>query len=188
MDTNFLNNGMETLNNISKLAANVSAKKEQKADENMTNQPHSQTVEVKVGDTDGRKPVVLKEKTETHIHKVFPDNRELNEKECEIEKIRLANEHELQMRELDYRIRTEEEYRKERREREEYARRERERRQASERRFWRVVGIGAGCAAVAGLGYAAYTLYTDSRRSRNHGISLGKPEAVTLAAGEGTVE
>ena len=185
MDANTINAGMETLNNISKFAANISAKNNQKTDEkkeeNMNNQPHSQTVEVKVGETgEVRKPLILKEKSETHIHKVFPDNRELNERECEIEKIRLNNEHELKMRELDFRIEQENALREERREKEEYARKEREKKQEAERKLRRRVLIGAGAVALAGLGFTAYDIYTGARRSKINRVSLQQPEGVTI--------
>lgn len=194
MDANFLNNGMETLNNISKLAANVSAKTQnkqaqpEKKDENM-NQPHNQTVEVKVGETgDIRKPLILKEKTEQHIHKVFPDNRELNDRECEIEKLRLTQEHELKMKELEFRMKQEEQLRAERKEREEYARQEAARRREADRKFARRIGIGLGCAAVVGLGLAAYDIYSGNRRAANNRVALGQPAGISLTAEEGSVQ
>ena len=69
MDSDFINKGMETMSNLSKLAANVTSKntapKEEKKED--MNQPHNQTVEVKVGDPgENRKPMILKEKNETH--------------------------------------------------------------------------------------------------------------------------
>lgn len=192
MDTEFSGKVLDTVNNMSKLAANISAKTaaktEEKKDENM-NQPHNQTVEVKVGETgEVRKPMILKEKTETHIHKVFPDNRELNEKECELEKLRLNNEHELKMKELEFRMRQEEEARIERKEREEYARREREKRQQSDKKFFRFLGWGIVGAGVIGAGFAAYDYYTHSRCAANNRRALGEPGAVQLKPEEGKVE
>ena len=196
MDTDFIGKVMDTVSNTSKLAANLSEKTkapkqqvEQSSSEN--NQPHNQTVEVKVGETDQKRPMILKEKKETHIHKVFPDNRELNERECEIEKIRLTNEHELKMKELEFRIEQEQALRAERREREEYARREYERKREKEEKFNHRMGIGLGCLGLAGFGYAAYTLYTDSRRAKGHRVALGKPGSAQVNASvevEGTVE
>lgn len=177
MDTEFVGKCIDMASNVSKLASTVAIKKEnkqmEKQEEANMSQPHNQTVEVKVGNSDeAKKPVILKEKTETHIHKVFPDNRELNEKECEIEKIRLENEHELKMKELEFRIQQEEENRRERREREEYARREREKRQESDKKFFRRMGIGLGVGAVVLAGIAAYDIYTDPRRAEHNKISL----------------
>lgn len=191
MDSDFINKGMETVSNLSKLAANVTAKttanKEEKKED--MNQPHNQTVEVKVGDpAENRKPVILKEKNETHIHKVFPDNRELNQMECEIEKIRLMNEHELKMRELQFRIDQENALRAERKEREEYARKERERRQEKDQKFFRRVGFVAAGVAIAGLGYTAYSLYTGPRDSKGNGIHIHKESHLKITDGEGTVE
>ena len=166
MDTDFIGKCVDMASNVSKLAANVTAPKanapkpaEKTEDSNM-NQPHNQTVEVKVGNPEeNRKPVILKEKTETHIHKVFPDNRELNEKECEIE----------------------------RREREEYARKERERRRESDKKFFRRMGIGIGIGATALVGFAVYDYYTHSRNSQRYKLSSGQPGGEPVTA-EGTVQ
>lgn len=184
MDTEFVGKCLDMANNVSKLANTVANKKEtkqmEKQEEQAMSNPHNQTVEVKVGNPDeAKKPIIVKEKTEQHIHKVFPDNRELTENECEIEKLRLENEHELKMKELEFRIQQEEENRRERREREEYARRERERRQESDKKFFRRMGIGIGVGAVALVGLAAYDIYTDPRRVKGNGIHLRIGKGVT---------
>lgn len=191
-NTAFLNNGMETLKNISKLAENISSNKnpvKQEKKEDNTNQPHNQMVEVKVGNPEeNRKPMILKEKNETHIHKTFPDDRALSEAECEIEKIRLTNDHELKMKELEFRIAQETAAREDRKEREEYARKERERRQEQDKKFFRRLGWIAGGVAVVGLGCAAYDIYTSSRGIKKPGISIHKSSELHLTADEGKVE
>lgn len=193
MDQDNLNKVMEIASNASKVAANLTngskhQPQEKKVQENM-NQPHTQTVEVKVGEQgNSQKPMILKEKSETHIHKTFPDNRELNEKECEIEKLRLQNEHELKMKELEFRMRQEEENRRERKERIEYERKEAERRREKDRKFMRRLGIGAAVLAVAGVGISAFDIYTNSRNPAGKRVAVGEPQAVTLAPEEGSVK
>lgn len=190
MDSDFLGKVMDTVNNTSKLAVNLTAKTgnpkpEEKKEENM-NQPHNQTVEVKVGDQgENRKPIILKEKNETHVHHVFPENRELSANECEVRKMELEYQHERDMLELKSRIQMEEELRAERREHEEYARKEREIRRERDRKFARRLGICTGVIAVGCIGYTAYCIYTDSRRTQNNRVALGEQAAVTA---EGTVQ
>ena len=187
MDNEFVNNTMGAVNGIVKIAANLSDKmpstqKETKPSE-PSNNPHNQTVEVKVGETE-RKPLVLKEKTETNVYHVFPDSRELSDKECELYREMYQGEHEMDMAELNFRIQQEEEARKERKEREEYARKERERRR--KRDNWIAAGfgvVGLGC-----LGYTAYALYTDSRRAKSNGMALGEQQTIQLTAAEGSVK
>lgn len=197
MDTEFVGKCIDMASNVSKLASTVATKKEtkqmEKQDELGMVQPHNQTVEVKVGNPEeAKKPVILKEKTETHIHKVFPDNRELTEKECELEKVRLQNEHDLKMKELEFKIKTEENNRLDRKEREDYARREHEKRQERERKFSRRLGIGVGIGAVALLGLAVYDICTDPRRAEHNKFSIRITKGVNPAPApvetEGKVE
>lgn len=189
IDQSTINNGMETMKNLTKLAANVTNPKpphqpQEKKQENM-NQPHTQTVEVKVGEqTPASKPTIIKEKSETHVHKVFPDQRELSERECAVRELELKNEHEFKMKELEFRMIQEEQNRKERREREEYDRKERERRREREKRFSRNMCIGLGVAGAVALGCAALDLYTNSGHFKSGRLALPKQSAVP---GEGNV-
>lgn len=182
MDASMLSSGLETISNVSKIIASTTA---QKMPETKTfqsyregeklDQPHNQTVEVKVGSEPQQKPIVLHEKKETHIHKPFPEGRELSERECEVEKLRLQLEAEAKKDELNFRMAKDDAYRKERRELEEQQRRDRERREAETRKSNRRFLIGAGilCGIAAGLG--AYAIYTDSRRTYSSGLALPKP-------------
>lgn len=198
IDMNMLSKGVETVMNISKVASNLSEKKTVVTEEprylkegdTATNQPHTQTVEVKVGEAVSQpaKPYVLKEKHETHIHKAFPEGRELSERECEVEKLRLEYEQEFRLKELNHRIEQETIERNERREREEYARKELERRREENRRFSRNATIVAGIFGTALLGGLGYSIYRDSRNDRISRYSLPKPAGAVTLNGEGTVK
>lgn len=202
MDMNVVSKSIDTVNNFSKMAANLSNMKvhdkppvQVHKDENSTNQPHSQTVEVKVGNEQSQKPVIVHEKKETHIHKPFPDTRELNERECDVEKLRLqleydakSKESDYKMKELEFRMHQEEVAREERREKEEYARRERERKREEDKKYFRRFLIGAGIIGTVGLGAAAYYIYTDSRKPSSHRVALPAPETCNGQAAEGSVK
>jgi hypothetical protein len=185
MDANVFGKALDAVNTMGKVAANLTENKKQSAPQNNppkqdktnTNQPHTQTVEVKVGDPDRKeKPVVVHEKNETHVHKAYPDGRALSKDECEVEKIRINTAHENNKEEREYQLTLERERRAERREREEYERGERERRLAekkkSDRRFWTIFGIFAA-ASMVGIGYC---LYTDYRTSRAAGLPVPEPK------------
>jgi len=208
IDSNTISNGVEAAKNLTKLAANLTnnrpqqPKPQQEKKTETTNQPHSQTVEVKVGETGGQaqKPVIIKEKSETHVHKTFPDNRELNERECEVEILRLKQEHELKMKELDFRMNIEEhnrmleeQNRKERKEREERDRKEREERRQRERKTTRRILIGCGvfmgATTIAALGYDWYSRTRGIGAPRlAGGRAAGTTEAVQLNPGDATIK
>ena len=199
MDQNFINNGMEILKNTTTLAAKVATagnngNQQQKKPDNL-NQAHNQTVEVKLGEpsADYHKPIVLHEKKETHIHKPFPEGRALSDQECEIEKLRLENEHELKMKELNFRIQQEDYARIERKEREDRERKEREARRERERKFNRRLGIGFAAIGVVGLGAIGWDLYTNSRRNAGGRMALREPAGngagtISLTPDEGSVK
>lgn len=178
LDANVFGKALDTVNTVGKIAANLTDKKNQpmnpppqKKDTTNTNQPHTQTVEVKVGDTDSKqKPYVLQEKKETHVHKSYPDGRALSKDECEVEKMRIQVAHENAKEEREYNLLMEENRRKERKEREDYERRVAERRREdqkkSDRRF-RILGytlIGIGLVG------AGYCIYSDIRAARAAGL------------------
>lgn len=193
LNTNTLNNLAETAKNVSRIANNLTEKPKQNPPEKKTenmNQPHTQTVEVKVGEqAPASKPTIIKEKSETHVHKVFPDNRELNDRECAVRELELKQDHEYKMKELEYRMMLEEQNRKERKEREEYDRKERERRREKDRKFARNSCIFMGTVGAVALGFAAYDLYTSSRGAQNRKLALGEPKVeIKLNPDEGSVE
>lgn len=189
LDPNIINKGVETMKNISKVAANLTDNKPQKPAEQkpeQMNQPHTQTVEVKVGETTPQqKPTIIKEKSETHVHKVFPDQRELSERECAVRELELKFDHELKMREQALREEIEMQNLKDRREREEYERKERERRRERDRKSTRNFCIFLGAMGVAAMGFAAYDFYTGSRNAPRIKLALRSDNPVET---EGTVE
>ena len=192
--------GLETVANVTKMAANISGNAKPRNDrkpehkpepknETKDNQLHNQTVEVKVGGDEKQKP-------ETHIHKIYPDNRELSHEECELERMRIQLEYEekdkqrkhiLLVREMDYKERMEREAR-EKDEREKL-----EKKLAKKRRLYYLIGGGIG---VAVLGLAAYGIYTDNRDSQSNGNTSGslltegteKKKYTDVIESEGSVE
>lgn len=190
MDANMIGTGLEMLNNMSKVAANVSSKqpekKSYKEGDNL-NQPHNQTVEVKVGQDQPNKPVIVHEKKETHVHKPFPEGRELSERECEVEKLRLQLEYDAKKDDLTYRVQMEETRRKERREADEYARKERERRHEENRKATRKLWIAAGIGFAGLVGLAAYNIYTSSRIPGGSGFSVCQPKKMTTLPEASTI-
>ena len=197
VDTNMVSNGLEILNNLSKVTANVTSPRtpERKTyrEGDKLDQPHNQTVEVKVGNPDqpAQKPMVVHEKKETHIHKPFPEGRELSERECEVEKLRLQLEYDAKKDDLAYRCQMEEARRKERREKDEIERKERERRYEESRKSSRRFYVFAGAALAGVLGLAAYGIYSDSRRSNCSRLPVQQQPGIanpTAIEAEGTVK
>ena len=187
MDASMLLTGLEAINNVTKIADRVSKPVEKKTyrEGDSTNQPHSQTVEVKVGSEQANKPVVVHEKKETHIHKPFPEGRELSERECEVEKMRLQLEADDKKEERELIRWREEEYRRERKEREERDRKERERRREDENRFNRRFAIGACVVGAVAVGCLAYSFYSDFRNPSGGRLAVPAQKAIEA---EGTVK
>lgn len=197
MDSKMISKGLEAFNNATRLAANITTPKSEERKTNQSyregdklDQPHNQTVEVKVGSEQQTKPVIVHEKKETHVHKPYPDGRELSEKECDVERLRISSAHEEVMAELEFRRWQAEQDRKDRKEREERARRDRETREARDKKFGRRLLIGSGICAAIGLGLYAYDRYTYSRRVGSSRLAIPAPKA-ELSIGveaEGSVE
>ncbi len=192
LDSNAVNNGIQTMKNLTQVAANLTKEhkpQQEKPKQENTNQPHTQTVEVKVGEqTPASKPIIVKEKPETHVHKYFPDNRELSDRECGVREMELKQEHEYKMRELDHRIMLDAQARQDRKEREERAEKDRERRRERDRRAMRNICIGVGAVCVVAAGVAAYNLYTDSRGTGGRRLFIPASHKVTPIQAEGEVK
>ena len=188
MDTNGLQKVVELGLNASKVAANLSEVAKQR-DKNpqpnnppkkeSTNQPHNQTVEVKVGELTGNNqmPKIIKEKTEEHIHKHYPDNREMSKDECELEKYRIEMEFKEKEADRQFRALMAKYDRDERREREEYARKQDELRKQEAKKQRRTNRIIGGVLVGLGLGLTGYCVYTDIRANRGDGLALQAPSA-----------
>lgn len=185
LDSNAINKGLEIAKNLSQVSANLTKPQpkpqpEKPKQENL-NQPHTQTVEVKVGEqTPNPKPVVVKEKTETHVHNHFPENRELNDKECAVRELELKQDHEYKLKELEYRARCDEEDRKERREREARAEKERQRREERNRKASRRAAFCLGTFGVLAVGAFAYGVYSDYRNAKNSRLALPEQKVIPV--------
>lgn len=156
-----------------------------------TNQQHQQTVEVHVGSDQKEmpKPVIVREKPETHIHKHFPDNRALTPEECKLEETRLQYEYTDKERERIFRQKMEERDRADRKEREEYERRERIRKEEERRQQRKIRNMVCGGIGAALLGLTAYYCYTDSRNRAGRGdYPKIEGSAVKPVQAEGKVE
>ena len=195
IDAAMVSNGLELINNLSKVTANVTTPKapDQKTyrEGDKFDQPHSQTVEVKVGNPDqtAPKPVVVHEKKETHIHKPFPEGRQLTTEECEVEKLRIQLEYEAKKDNLAYLAKMDEERNKARREREAEERKERERRREENKKSNRKLLIFGGAVLAGLVGVTAYGIYTDSRRSCGSRLALQQPSTqVNAIPVEGSVK
>lgn len=192
IDSSAIMNVLETSANVSKIISHMTTEK--KAEEkkennptetNSTNQPHTQMVEVKVGNDSekDKQPVILKEKHETHVHKPYPEGRALSKDECEVEKLRITTAQAEAREAREYNLVMEERARKERKERDDYARQENERRREERRKRERRGLIYGSIFAASCLGIAGYCLYTDYRSSRAAGLSVQKPAKVIKAEG-----
>ena len=194
LDSNAVNNGIQMMKNVTQVAANLTKEHkppQEKPKQETTNQPHTQTVEVKVGDQGNTpKPIIVKEKPETHVHKYFPDNRELSDRECDVREMELKQDHEYKMAELHFRMDMEAQARADRKEREARAEKERERRRERDRRAMRNICIGVGAVCVVAAGVAAYNLYTDSRGVGGRRLFIPAPaqDKVTPVPAEGEVK
>ena len=187
IDSNTISNGVQMAKNLTQVAANLTKGNpkppQEKPKQETTNQPHTQTVEVKVGDQGGtQKPVIIKEKPETHVHKHFPDNRELSDRECAVRELELKMDDAYRTKELEWRIRLEEEARRDRKEREEREAKERERRQEKARKSRRRAAIAMGAVGVVTVGALAYCLYTDSRNPGGKRLFIPAPKVTITAA------
>jgi cation transport ATPase len=129
------------------------------------------------------------EKKETHVHKPYPDSRNLTEEECKVETLRIQAAHEEAMAEIEYRRWLEDENRKERREREEQLRKERERKAEENKKSNKKLAIFAGAFCAGLLGLTAYGIYTDSRRPSTRRLAFLPAQNVTTPIStEGSVE
>lgn len=195
INSEVIGKAFDTVNTLGKIAANVTNpnKSQQqnapKPEKSNTNQPHTQTVEVKVGDPDRKdKPVVVHEKKETHVHRTYPEGRNLTKDECEVEKIRIAASQENAREERAYNLEMEERARKERRERLEYERQQDDRRREERkksRRNARILGYTLLGISVVGIGYC---IYTDYRASRTPGLPVPEQEIKKPIKVAGTVK
>ena len=187
----------DTLGDAMKLAANLSeaTKKENKMDhitDNSTTQTQTnpnQTVQIQIADPNQpkpeKKPVIIREKPETHIHKEFPDDRALTDKECELALAKAKMNHELEIMRMDKKAYADELNRRDRLEREARELKEREERRKKQEKRQKIGAIIAGIFGVAAAAAVGYGIYSDNRNQR-----AGMANATTTPPipGEGNVE
>lgn len=200
-----LQKGIEFAANLSKFAANVTNPPQATPqatykEGDSTSQAHNQTVEVKLANPEAeKKPMVFKEKNETHIHKYFPDNRNLTAEECELRKFEIQLEYDEKDKAREFAIlmddrRREDEAKAAERDRirEEKERKDREEREAHNRKWAKRALICGAIIGGVGLVDAGYRYYTDSRRPFTPHIPGGMPGAQIkipdVIKGEGKVK
>jgi len=202
VDGNMLQKGLETMANVTKIASNVTEKKKNEWKEprnennnfrggNTTQQPHNQTVEVKV--EAGNKDVAPeKQKPETHIHKVFPDNRPLTPEECKLEELWIKLEQQNKEEDRKYRMMVEERAYRDRKEQLEYERKEREeekKQMAKRRKVCYIIGGSIGVALLVLIAADWYSSDRNSQAGRNSVQSLpASTESNVNIQAEGSVE
>ena len=190
-----VNKVTNTLGDAIKLAANLSdSAKEKKEMSYITDDSNStqttnpnQQVQIHIGDQDKKKeePVVIHEKPETHIHKEFPDERALTDKECELALAKAKMENDYKNRELEYRQYKEDLDRRDRLNNEALKRKDKEEQRAKNERKEKIAGIVCailGVLTTAGIGYA---IYSDCHNQR---LGTSSPKIDIAINGEGNVE
>ena len=166
----------ETLGDAVKLAANLSevTKKENKmqhiSDDSNNNQSNpNQTVQIQIADQNTKDipPKIIHHKPETHVHKEFPDNRALTDKECELSLEKAKMENTLKMKEMEFNSYRADQDRRDRLAREELDRKEKEARRLKEERKWKIKAIVGGIFGVVSAALVGYGIFTDYNSKRN---------------------
>lgn len=178
---------MDTLGDSVKLAANLTEVTKMggliPSDNSNNNESNpSQTVQIQIADKDPseKKPTILREKHETHIHKEFPDNRSLTDAECDLALKKATMENELKKMEMEAKMKREELERADRLAKEERERKEKEERRIRNEKKSKVRSIIAACIAALGTVAVGYAIHRDNKNSAN---SFNTP-----IKGEGKVE
>lgn len=192
VDVNKITN---TLSDAVKLAANLSENAKEKkdmqhiSDDSNNNQSNpNQQVQIHIGEQDSKKkeePVVIHEKPETHIHKEFPDDRALSDKECDLALAKAKMENDYKNKELEYRQYRAEQERRDRIAKEELERKDREERRIREEKKAKIRGIIGAVLGVLGAAGLGYCIYSDARANKSNMIM---PSTNIAINSEGTVE
>ena len=192
VDVNKITN---TLSDAVKLAANLSENVKEKkdmqhiSDDSNNNQSNpNQQVQIHIGEQDSKKkeePVVIHEKPETHIHKEFPDDRALSDKECDLALAKAKMENDYKNKELEYRQYRAEQERRDRIAKEELERKDREERRIREEKKAKIRGIIGAVLGVLGAAGLGYCIYSDARSNKSGAIMPATNIAINS---EGTVE
>lgn len=173
MNENMLEKTVETLGNVTKIAANLSepkkeAPKKQQSDDSNNACTGNQSVNISVAPKEKKPPKPV----ERHIHE-FPENRELNERECELALQKARMDFELKKQEQDHINRMDE--------RSWQHQMELEKKQEKKARKTSIIGSILVALGIGALGYCAY-------KDSKGGCSQAKGSSQEPVKAEGTVQ
>ena len=197
MENNNMQKITETLGDAVKLAANLSevTKKEPKIqhDDSNTNLSNpNQTVQIQISDpgknTIQQKPSHIYHKPETHIHKEFPDNRALTDKECDLALEKAKMENDLKIKQMEYDAMCAEQNRRDRLAREAQDRKEREEKRIKNEKRQKIRAIIGGIVGVVTAALIGYGIYSDNRNQRNLVQNQTSSTTPPVIPGEGKVD
>ena len=206
INTNVVSDALKTAANVTEFLNKRTEKEKEDAaleatDNSYTNtntQPQHQVVQVQLGDPNAPKtpvvPPVVKKKKETHIHREFPEDRAMTDAECSLALEKAKMEHELKVKEMEYRKAKEEQDRKDRLEREARMREERERhekeRKEQEERENKFLGKvfkwlcgSAVCASVIGGAVELYKFWKKGKTPAASSVTSVTPVRVVIPSG-----
>lgn len=181
MENKTLEKTLDTLGNVTKLAANLSeTKKDPKpvpmhqTDDNSNNaSTGTQSVNVLVGNDKKREPRPV----EKHIH-TYPENRALTTEECELDLKKAQMEYELKKSEQLYNQKWDD--------RNWQYKMEQEKKNERKSKVRRIIG---GILVAIGVGSVGYSIYTDYRDHKNSAVvPKALPENSTVKPDGGKVE
>lgn len=195
-----LNNTMkfsETFGDAIKLAANLSESVKDKKDissypdnNSISSTNPNQQVQIHIGENDSKKkeePVIIHEKPETHIHKDFPDDRSMTDKECDLALEKAKMENNLKIEQLKFEQYKYDIERMDRLDREEKKRKDDIERRKRDEKKAKIRGIIGGVLAVLGAGYFGYSVYRGNRYYRTGAMDPQKTDSPVIST-EGTVQ
>lgn len=190
----------ETLGDAMRLSANLSElvkgrnddilRPRNSDDSNTAASNPNQQVQIHIGDPENKKkeePVVIHEKPETHIHKEFPDERALSDKECELALAKAKMEQEYKIREMEYNQYKYDQERQDRLAREAQKRKDDEEKRIKNEKKAKVRRIIGAVVAIFGAGYLGYSVYRDHRNNGTVQMDTTQTAPNPISA-EGTVE
>lgn len=169
-----VNSVVDTLGDALKLATNLTDIKKEGTrmsdDSNNTVANPNQTVQIQLANNDEKKtppkPVIIREKPETHIHKDFPDERALTDKECELALAKAKMDNEYKMKKLEYEQYESDLWHKERAIKEAQERKDRLEREAKIEKRNKVRNIVWGIIGAVSTGLIGYGIYSDYKANQ----------------------
>ena len=160
-----VNGVVDTLGDALKLAANLSEAKKDADGSSAAQSNPNQTVQIQMApapaEKEEKKPMVIREKPVTHIHKEFPDNRALTDAECNLALEKAKMENDIKRREMEYRQMMDEITRRDRLAKDEQERKDREERRIRNEKRSKRRAIVAGIFGAVIAGLTGYSMYKD---------------------------